>query len=71
MQTDQELISNALDIWANYIETGTTTLSAQDLGSLPESTRKKLGAKLCALSPEQHALVTRLRALAFKQRGRG
>ena len=56
MKTDQEKISYALNVWANYIETGDVTLCAADA--------KHFGVQGKTLNKDQLALVKRLRELA-------
>jgi hypothetical protein len=57
--TDKDLRYHALHQWANYIETGIISLSAQDA--------QNMGKKFKALSVEQMKLVIRLRELADKE----
>lgn len=54
--TDPELVSNALHLWANYIETGNVNLSATDA--------KQARRPFKALTTEQMEIVVRLRKLA-------
>lgn len=56
MQTDKELITHALNMWANHIETGNVSLNAGDADN------RKMKVK--ALDDDQKALVLRLRKLA-------
>lgn len=58
---DKELISFALNQWANIVETGTPTLSARDAAQQKKS--------YAALTEDQMELVLRLRRLARKQKG--
>lgn len=54
--TDQELISNALNMWANYIETGNVTMSAKSA--------KEMNEEVYTLNYRQKELVDRIRKLA-------
>ncbi len=54
---DRTLTSIALRQWANYIETGSVTLCAEDLKNMGKEAPRPL-------DEHQRALVTRLRALA-------
>ena len=56
--TDLELIVHALNMWANYIETGDLVLSAQDVKNMMSADKIK------SLSLEQIKIVVRLRELA-------
>lgn len=56
METDEQKIRFALDLWANYIETGHVTLCAKDA--------ERLGDKVKALDLGQMKVVVRLRELA-------
>ena len=58
---DSELQCNALQMWANYIETGAVTTSAKDA--------KNAGREIDirALNENQMMLVLRLRGLAARQ----
>ena len=58
MKTDEQKIAQALNVWANYIETGDAVLSAQD------ARRMGMNAKVKALDTHQTAIVARLRKLA-------
>lgn len=55
-RTDDELICNALQMWANHIETGNVVLSATDA--------KQARKPFKALDAHQMKLVIRLRELA-------
>lgn len=57
-ETDAELTATALDMWANWIETGNVTLAADDAIACGSRAMVKL------LTPEQRALVMRLRTLS-------
>ena len=54
--SDESLIHNALQRWANYIETGTVTLTAKDAQQAKRPFK--------ALDHQQMKLVVRLRDLA-------
>ena len=54
---DRALTSTALRQWANYIETGSVTLCAEDMKNMGKEMPKALDVHQCAL-------VNRLRALA-------
>lgn len=56
MMNDQELISHALHTWANYIETGHVTLSANDAVNHEIKPRP--------LDKDQTIIVQRIRKLA-------
>jgi hypothetical protein len=58
---DNELISRALDYWANHIETGLMAMSASDCVQ-----RGKM-EHIISLTPHQNALVNRLRILAREE----
>lgn len=58
-QTDGDLRAQALNMWANYIETSNPILSARD------ATEQKLPFK--ALDDSQKRLVLRLRKLAINE----
>ena len=60
--TNSELISQSLDMRANWIETGTVTLSANDAAS---SNQHKL---IKMLDSDQIELVRRLRSIAEARR---
>ncbi len=64
---DEELISHALTLWANHIETGQVTLSANDVAEQNRSMPAMHRRKLPVLHPDQAALVNRLRGLAVDQ----
>ena len=57
-ESDERLIRNALQMWANYIETGNLALSALDAQQAKKPFR--------ALDLHQMKLVIRLRELAEK-----
>jgi len=67
MLTDEELKSRALSQWANYIETGTVTLSAQDVQQQNQSRPLKERKALPDLSEEQRQMVARLRQLSINE----
>lgn len=58
--SDEQLISTALNYWANHIETGNIVLSANDACGRQ---------RLRPLNSDQIALVARLRELATEQLG--
>lgn len=58
--SDRELKENALNLWANYVETGNPILSATDMQNQRKPVR--------ALGEDGMRLVLRLRALARKER---
>ena len=57
-ERDEVLVRNALQMWANYIESGNVTLSAKDA--------KEAGKPFRALDSYQMRMVIRLRELADK-----
>ncbi len=57
--SDDHLISYALSMWANYIETGDTSLSATDV-------QQGVGGTINALTTEQMRHIVRLRDLSYK-----
>ncbi len=57
---DRQIIAYALDLWANFIQTGELTMSAQDA--------ERAGEPIKALSTDQMKMVIRLRDLAAKAR---
>lgn len=61
--TDRELAAMALSLWANHIETGSVSLSAQDAA--------RMGKSFNALNAEQIQLVQRLRQLNEKSLSKG
>lgn len=61
--SDRELAAMALSFWANHIETGVMTLSAQDAA--------KMGKPFNALSQDQQKVVMRLRELNQKSLMKG
>jgi hypothetical protein len=56
LESDESLIQNALQMWANYIETGTVMLTAKDA--------EKAKKPFKSLDLHQMKLVVRLRDLA-------
>ena len=56
METDEQKIYFALNLWANYIETGDVTLCAKDA--------ERTGDKVKALDATQMKVIVRLRELA-------
>lgn len=58
---DGQLIQQALDMWANHVETGDSTLSALEA--------QEAGKKFNALSLDQMKLVIRLRELGLTMAG--
>lgn len=60
MRTDAELISFALGMWANFIETGDNMTNAQDAANMKRPVKPT--------SDEQKELILRLRNLASKHR---
>ncbi len=79
MSTDQDLTIRALQLWANYIETGDLSLSRRDVRSRldalpnkPSSARDRealntMLARVAGLDDEQQQLVQRLRRMAMGQ----
>lgn len=66
--TDTEMISYALDLWANSIETGNQSLSRQDVMDMKNSLDHKILCKYMKnLTPEQTQIVERIRALARRK----
>lgn len=65
--TDAELRAQALLNWANYIETGQVTLSAEDVAEQNRHRSPKDQLKPRELDSGQVALVQRLRGLAEDQ----
>ena len=65
--TDQELKAHALLLWANHIETGDVTLSANDVIA-QNRPRTAGGPSVRALTDDQRRLVQRLRDLARSER---
>lgn len=65
--TDAELHARALLNWANYIETGRVTLSAEDVAQQNRHRAPKDQLKARELDSGQVALVQRLRVLAEDQ----
>ncbi len=61
-KTDSELISYALSLWANYIETGMVTMSAADCSNNGLKPRCKV------LEPEEIDKVNRLRVLSERHK---
>lgn len=59
--TDVELLAHSLLIWANHIETGNVTLSANDVLGMGKNAPN--GAKVNQLNEGQRDLVKRLRDL--------
>lgn len=59
METDAQLIAFALNMYANWIETGNSFMSANNAIKRHELPK--------ALNDDQRALVVRLRCLANKQ----
>lgn len=57
-EEDSHIISHALAMWANYIETGNPVLSSDDQKAMGNEKQAK------SLSEEQHQMVVRLRQLA-------
>ena len=54
--TDQQLISHALNMWANYVETGNVSMSAK--------TAKEMNEEVNTLNSRKKELVDRMRKLA-------
>ena len=54
--TDQQLISHALNMWANYVETGNVAMSAK--------LAKEMDEEANTLNSRQKELVDRMRKLA-------
>ena len=65
-ETDNEIISFALDSWGNYIETYSVSMSALDAQNRVYAAKEHFEANL--LSPQQKKLVERIRSLAKKHR---
>lgn len=63
--TDKELISRAISMWANYIETGTVTLSAADANQRNEFSGPRDKIKINALTADQVELVERIKKLSI------
>lgn len=61
--SDRELAAMALSLWANHIETGSMSLSAQDAA--------RMGKPLNALKDDQQQVVQRLRELNKKSLAKG
>jgi hypothetical protein len=61
VRTNGELKYQALTMWANYLETGTPTLSAADLRQQAKSNEIK------HLNPHQQATVEHLKQLALRE----
>jgi hypothetical protein len=59
--SDSDVRAFALEMWANYIETGNRAMSARDV--------RGRGGALVPLETSQSAFVLRLRALAVAERG--
>lgn len=59
-ETDNEIISFAVNMWANHIETGDGTISAADAVNMNRKDKIKY------LEPRQQKFVMRLRELAAK-----
>ena len=57
-RTDGQVIAHALDMWANYIESGDPVLSAKD--------KHDMGYTLQPLDTDQMKLIIRLRDLSAK-----
>lgn len=55
---EKELVSTALDFWANYVETGDITMSRTD------AVNRKLERRIKSLTEDQEQLVRDLRNLA-------
>lgn len=66
--TDDELISHALTVWANHIETGTVTLSASDASAQNAARKPSDQLRISSLNPDQVKLVRRLRSLSSAHR---
>lgn len=64
--SDSELISRALTLWANHIETGSVVLSAADQRHRNQCLPTREQNALPQLSSEQLHLVQRLRALSLQ-----
>jgi len=81
-EKDSDCVACALELWANFVETGDPTLCHDDvvqhLKALEgneqswscRNERQALFAKLKVLDESQKAFVARLRALAKKERRR-
>lgn len=62
--TDDELTSHALNLWANYIETGDVILSARDVSEQNTSRKPSDQLRIRARTDAQIELVRRIRALS-------
>lgn len=62
--TDQAVKAHALQMWANYVETGNVLLSAEDAESQNKCRRPNERISIKALTPSQMKLVIRLRDMA-------
>ena len=60
-EKDNQIISYALNMWANYIETGDVTISASD------AIHFKQNEKVQSLTIDQQKFCIRLRDLAMEQ----
>jgi hypothetical protein len=58
--SDKYLVFSALNVWANYIETGNPAVSGESLAKAGENAQSK------ALTPDQMRLILRLRDLSVK-----
>jgi hypothetical protein len=63
-ETDNEIISFALDTWGNYIETFNVSLSAEDVKKSEPNTPPKGYVEPNFLTSEQRAIVKRVRSLS-------
>lgn len=79
-EKDSDCIAYALDMWANYIETGDVSLCREDVIRMVQSIRSsnkefevrqkaEVFDKLRMLNDDQKTFVARLRALAKRARG--
>ena len=62
--TDNEIISYALEVWGNYIETFSVSMSAKDRKDRESNTPLKDYVTPNFLSTEQKKLVERIRTLS-------
>ncbi len=62
-KTDEELVTMALHMWANWVETNNPMMSANDVAAM----RNPL-VRIKALTDDSKQLVARLRDLADKER---
>lgn len=61
--SNKQLITHALNLWANYIETGDVITSATDCANIGKTVR--------VINDEQKEMVLRLRKLAMEALNKG